>query len=51
MSSPPTLLAYERAFAQSDEMLERLLSQDAHRLDLLSRHITPFSLMKMEPMP
>ncbi len=37
--------------SRSDEMLERMLSQEADRVNLLSRHITPFSLMKMEPMP
>lgn len=50
-SSPPTLLAYERTFAQSDATLERLLSQEAHRLDLRSAETTPLCRFKMESIP
>lgn len=48
ISSPPTPLAYECAFAQSDETLERLLAQEARRLDLRSVDTTPVCPFKME---
>lgn len=43
---PPTLLAYERAFAESDEAFDQLLNSEAQRLAFLSTHESPLAWTK-----
>lgn len=46
LRQPPTMLAYERALAESDEDFDRLLTAEAQRLVCLCDHQSPVTLFK-----